>query len=67
MIYSDKKRAGYFENNVFVEPLLKMPEHDVEYKEDFELYFKERDERVKAMGDDAPDGAFESEDEIVGQ
>lgn len=51
MIYSDKKRAGYFENNVFVEPLLKMPDEQIQFKEDFELYFKEREERVKALGD----------------
>jgi hypothetical protein len=66
MIYSNKKRAGYFENNVFVEPLLSMPEI-IEFREDFELYFKEREERKKILGEKAPDGAFESEDEIVGQ
>ena len=42
-----------------------MPEN-VEFKEDFELYFREREERLKAMGNEAPDGAFESEDEVVG-
>ena len=65
MIYSKKKRAGYFENNVFVEPLLKMPKN-VEYTEEFEKYFYEREQRVKAMGENAPAGAFESEDEVVG-
>jgi hypothetical protein len=50
MIYSDKKRAGYFDQNVFVEPLLKMPENLENFRKDFELYFKEREQRVKAMG-----------------
>lgn len=65
MIYSDKKRAGYFENNVFVEPLLKMPDN-VEFVDDFKEYFKEREARVKALGEKAPEGAFDSEDEVVG-
>jgi hypothetical protein len=75
-----KKRAGFFENNVFAQPLVNkaqvaeygdnMPD---DIWEEFETLLKEREEKIQKRikeGLNVPsgsEGAFESEDEAVGK